>query len=87
MTETAVRKKLLFRLSKVLAKEFVLATEEQLKPFECDGLSVYRELPLVAVLPGNNDEIQKVIKICWRKVFLEEMIVSPIFQIQIIKAE
>lgn len=64
MAESAVRGLLLSRLREVLDSEFILTSQEQLKPFECDGLSVYREIPLVAVLPGNTEEVQQVIRIC-----------------------
>jgi len=55
---------LISRLQRVLDKQYILTMKEQLTPFECDGLSVYRELPLVAVLPGKASEVQAIIKIC-----------------------
>jgi glycolate oxidase len=57
-------RQLLEGLKPILDPQYILATDEQLKPFECDGLSVYRELPLVAVLPGSTSEVQAVIKLC-----------------------
>ena len=55
---------LLNRLKEILPEDYILASEEQLRPYECDGLSVYRQLPLVAVLPGNRDETKAIIKLC-----------------------
>lgn len=71
MTEMAATKpirnsELFTGLKRILADEFILTTEEQLKPFECDGLSVYRQIPLVAVLPGNSEEVKAVVKLCYK---------------------
>ena len=40
----------------------MLAEEEELKPYECDGLSAYRQLPLLAVLPASEDEVKQVLE-------------------------
>jgi glycolate oxidase len=42
----------------------VLADEESLKPYECDGLSAYRQTPLLVLLPGTIDEVQRIMRIC-----------------------
>ena len=47
-----------------LASESVLFREEERRPYECDGLSVYRELPLLVVLPETVEQVQKVLRIC-----------------------
>jgi glycolate oxidase len=65
----AVRKDnplLLEGLKGILPAEFILTTQEQLKPFECDGLAVYKELPLVAVLPGSSTEVKELVKLCYK---------------------
>ena len=64
MPDAGLRNTLVSRLGAILDQQYILASEEQLKPFECDGLSVYRELPLVAVLPGSADEVQAIIRLC-----------------------
>jgi glycolate oxidase len=43
----------------------VLAEEEALRPYECDGLSAYRRLPMIAVLPATEQEVAKVLAICF----------------------
>ena len=40
----------------------MLTSAESLKPYECDGLSAYRQLPLAAVLPSSVKEVQDVLK-------------------------
>ncbi len=49
---------------KFLPKESVLTEEEQLRPYECDGLPAYRQMPLITVLPDNIDQIQRIIRLC-----------------------
>ena len=39
------------RLRLYLPERCLLADEEDLRPYECDGLTAYRELPLVVCLP------------------------------------
>jgi glycolate oxidase len=64
MAEPALNHRLVSGLQRILPGEFILISAEQLRPFECDGLSVYRQLPAVAVLPGNADEVREIIGLC-----------------------
>jgi len=48
-------------LKRSLPAEAVLTTREALRPYECDGLSAYRETPLVAAIPANEAEVAAVI--------------------------
>lgn len=41
----------------------VLTAPEDLRPYECDGLSVYRALPMIAVLPATTAEVQRILQI------------------------
>ncbi len=47
-----------------LPAEAVLHQPEQLRPYECDGLSAYRRLPLVVVLPDTVEQVQQVMRYC-----------------------
>ncbi len=42
----------------------VLFDEEDTRPYECDGLSAYRQLPMVVVLPQNEAQIIAVLNTC-----------------------
>ncbi len=42
----------------------VLFAPEDVKPYECDGLSAYRQLPMVVALPATEEEVQRVIRVC-----------------------
>ncbi len=56
--------KVVHELSRVLPKGIVITGEENTRPFECDGLSVYRQKPLAVVLPENIEQIKQTLKIC-----------------------
>lgn len=48
----------------ILPSESVLFEPEDLRPYECDGLSAYRQLPMIVVLPSTETEIIEILKIC-----------------------
>ncbi|MBK7353233.1 MAG: FAD-binding protein [Nitrosomonas sp.] len=48
-----------------LSVDSVLFESEDLRPYECDGLSAYRQMPMVAVLPRTEEEIIKILQICY----------------------
>ena len=55
---------LLKRLSSRIPAHCILTREEDTRPFECDGLSLYRSLPPVVVLPENEAQIIEVVQAC-----------------------
>ena len=59
-----VHEDLIRKLRKLLPPEAVLTDKEDLRPFECDGLSVYRRLPLVVVLPETIAQVQAIMRLC-----------------------
>jgi len=54
----------LSQLKRALPKNSVISGSENTRPFECDGLSVYKQEPLAVVLPNNITQIKKVLEIC-----------------------
>ena len=42
----------------------VLYREEETRPFECDGLSAYRQLPMVVALPDTEEQVARVLRTC-----------------------
>ncbi|EXF92777.1 FAD-binding protein [Pseudomonas fluorescens HK44] len=42
----------------------ILYREEELKPYECDGLSAYRTTPMLVLLPRYFEQVQAVLKLC-----------------------
>ena len=54
-------------LREIVAADSVLADDESVRPYECDGLSAYRQLPLAVVLPETIEEVQATIRYCFEK--------------------
>ena len=52
------------QLKKSLPKNIVISGEENTRPFECDGLSVYKQKPIAVVLPNEVHQVKKVLEIC-----------------------
>jgi glycolate oxidase len=52
------------RLRRRLPSDAVLYAGEDTRSYECDGLSAYRQLPMVVALPSNEAEVQEVLRAC-----------------------
>ncbi|WP_198263552.1 FAD-linked oxidase C-terminal domain-containing protein [sulfur-oxidizing endosymbiont of Gigantopelta aegis] len=50
--------------STIVSANALLVDEEDLKPYECDGLSAYRQLPILVILAETIEQIQQIIAIC-----------------------
>ena len=55
---------LVSNLRNFLPSESVLYETEDLKPYECDGLSAYRQTPMIVVMPETEEEIIKILRVC-----------------------
>ncbi len=51
-------------LCKLLPENAVLFNEEDTRPYECDGLAAYRQLPMVVVLPQTEAQVVDALKTC-----------------------
>ncbi len=51
-------------LSRILPRQGLLITAEERRPYECDGLSGYRELPLAVALPDEVEQVQTILSLC-----------------------
>jgi glycolate oxidase len=61
---TAVRSELIERLRQMLDANRLIVDAESQRPFECDALTIYRELPVVAALPETVAQVQQVLQLC-----------------------
>jgi len=52
------------KLQSVVPADRVLTQPEELTPYECDGLSVFRAQPLAVVLPQSEAEVVAVLRAC-----------------------
>ncbi len=61
---TIHRNALAAKFRSFLGAESVLDDAEELKPYECDGLTAYRQTPLLVVLPETIEQVQRVLRVC-----------------------
>jgi glycolate oxidase len=52
------------QLARLLPPQCVLSSEEELRPYECDGLSAYRNLPLAVVIPQTREQVRDTLRLC-----------------------
>ncbi|MCO6435188.1 glycolate oxidase [Nitrosomonas nitrosa] len=55
---------LIHELRAFLPPDAVLYEAEDVKPYECDGLSAYRRTAMIVVLPQTEEEIIKILQLC-----------------------
>ena len=53
-------------LLEFLPRRAVLHDEEDTRPYECDGLTAYRQLPMVVALPETEDQVRRILETCSR---------------------
>ena len=58
------RAALLAELARLLPPDALLSAPEDLTPYECDGLSAYRQLPVAVALPETEAQVVAVLKAC-----------------------
>jgi glycolate oxidase len=56
-----------YDLWRALGPEHVITEPEQLRVYECDGLTGHRAIPELVVLPGSTEEVQTVVRACHRE--------------------
>ena len=60
----ARRARIVAALRTIVPGEGVIATEREMKPFESDGLTAYRQPPMVVVLPETTEQVAQVLHYC-----------------------
>ena len=48
----------------IIKKENVLSNEDEIRPYETDALTAYREMPMVVVLPETIEQVSSILKFC-----------------------
>jgi glycolate oxidase len=51
-------------LRAVLSADRVLSRTEELAPYECDGLTAFRQMPMLVVMPKTEAEVRAVLRVC-----------------------
>jgi glycolate oxidase len=60
----ARRNRIVAALRGIVPGEGVIATEREMRPYETDGLTAYRQLPMVVVLPETTQQVAEVLRYC-----------------------
>src|SRR5512141_29348 len=60
----ARRDRIVAALRAIVPGEGVISTEREMRPFESDGLTAYRQPPMVVVLPETTEQVSQVLRYC-----------------------
>ena len=63
----AERASFIKQLRNILPTQYILSDNEELRPYECDGLSAYRQLPWLVVLPETIEQVQAIMCACHKQ--------------------
>ena len=58
------RAEIVAALRAIVPGEGVIDDETGRRPYECDGLTAYRQLPMVVVLPETVEQVSAVLRYC-----------------------
>src|SRR4249919_3885711 len=58
------RDRIVAALRSIVLGEGVIAGEREMRPYETDGLTAYRQLPMVVVLPETTQQVAEVLRYC-----------------------
>jgi glycolate oxidase len=61
------RSKIIIALSSFVPNENVISNEDELRVYECDGLSAYRQIPMAVVLPETTEQVSAILKYCFHE--------------------
>jgi len=60
----ARRAEIISSMQVIVPGEGVIVDEDELRAYDCDGLSAYKQLPMIVVLPENTDQVSRILKYC-----------------------
>ena len=75
--------KIALDLRGIINSKNVLSDPNELRPFETDGLTAYRQMPLLVVMPETVDEVSQILKYCNEnkiKVNMNVNKVTPVYE-------
>ena len=58
------RERIVRDLAGILPGEGIIADVHALKAYECDGLTAYRQPPMIVVLPEKTEQVAKILRYC-----------------------
>ena len=60
----AKRGEIITRLREIVPGEGVIAAEDEMRVYESDGLSAYRQMPMIVVLPETTEQVADILRYC-----------------------
>jgi glycolate oxidase len=64
LSEAGLLERVIPALQRVLPRHALVWHAEETRPYECDGLTAYRERPLAVALPETEEQVQGVLRTC-----------------------
>jgi glycolate oxidase len=61
------RERIVRLMEGILGPDGVVSEREQLRTYECDGLTSYRVIPSLVVIPDNAEQVQLIVEVCHRE--------------------
>ena len=61
------RKEIIAALQQIVPGEGVITAEGERRAYESDGLTAYRQLPMIVVLPSTTDQVSHILRYCQEK--------------------
>ena len=58
------RDEIIAALREIVPGEGVIVDQDELRAYESDGLTAYRQLPLIVVLPENTCQVSRILRYC-----------------------
>jgi glycolate oxidase len=62
--DSARRRQVAQALLAVLPERCILLDPEDTRPYECDGLAAYRQLPMIVTLPDSEAQVLAILRVC-----------------------
>lgn len=66
MSSTVDTAALASQFREFIEDSYVVLNDEAKRPFECDGLAVYKTMPRLVVMPGSTEQVQQCMHLCRR---------------------
>lgn len=63
----ARRDEIIDALEAIVTNEGVISHETEMRPYESDGLTAYRQLPMLVVLPQTTEQVSQILKYCHKQ--------------------
>jgi glycolate oxidase len=61
----AKRSEIIARLREIVPGEGVIADEDEMRVYESDALSAYRQMPMIVVLPQTTEQVAEILRYCY----------------------